>query len=63
MEPALTLKDAAALLGVNYSTVYEHRRDLGFFQIGNQWRVWSDASRRRLDSFRCRASVAESQPA
>lgn len=39
-EKALTLKEAAALLGVSYSTVYAHKRDMGFFQVGNQWRIW-----------------------
>jgi excisionase family DNA binding protein len=42
MEPALTLKEAAALLGVSYSTVYAHKEEMGFFQIGNQWRIWPD---------------------
>jgi excisionase family DNA binding protein len=46
--PALNLKEAAALLSVSYSTVYEHRKRLGFFQIGNQWRVWPDTLRERL---------------
>jgi excisionase family DNA binding protein len=49
MEKALTLKEAAALLGVSYSTVYTHTRDLGFFQIGNQWRVWPDTLRQNLE--------------
>jgi excisionase family DNA binding protein len=39
---ALTLKEAAALLGVSYSTVYAHKESMGFFQIGNQWRIWPD---------------------
>ncbi|CAM2193251.1 DNA-binding protein [Paraburkholderia kururiensis] len=47
---ALTLKEAATLLSVSYSTVYEHRKRLGFFQIGNQWRVWPDTLRERLAS-------------
>jgi excisionase family DNA binding protein len=42
MERALTLKEAAALLGVSYSTVYAHKEEMGFFQIGNQWRIWPD---------------------
>jgi excisionase family DNA binding protein len=41
-EKALNLKEAAALLGVSYSTVYAHKEEMGFFQIGNQWRVWPD---------------------
>jgi excisionase family DNA binding protein len=41
-EKALTLKEAAALLGVSYSTVYAHKLELGFFPVGNQWRVWPD---------------------
>jgi excisionase family DNA binding protein len=47
MEKALTLKDAAELLGVSYSTVYAHKEDLGFFKIGNQWRVWPEILRER----------------
>ncbi|WP_407946163.1 helix-turn-helix domain-containing protein [Paraburkholderia nemoris] len=39
-EKALSLKEAAALLGVSYSTVYAHKEEMGFFQIGNQWRIW-----------------------
>lgn len=42
MDRALTLKEAAALLGVSYSTVYAHRLEMGFFQVGNQWRIWPD---------------------
>ncbi|SDH82810.1 helix-turn-helix domain-containing protein [Paraburkholderia phenazinium] len=49
MEKALTLKEAAALLGVSYSTVYTHKEDLGFFQIGNQWRVWPETLRQNLE--------------
>ena len=41
-EKALTLKEAAALLGVSYSTVYAHKLDMGFFQVGNQWRIWPE---------------------
>lgn len=41
-ERALSLKEAAELLGVSYSTVYAHKEQMGFFQIGNQWRVWPD---------------------
>lgn len=39
---ALSLKEAAALLGVSYSTVYAHKEEMGFFQVGSQWRVWPD---------------------
>ncbi|MBN3850139.1 hypothetical protein G3N58_25445 [Paraburkholderia sp. Ac-20342] len=39
---ALDLREAAALLGVSYGTVYAHKLEMGFFQIGNQWRVWPD---------------------
>jgi excisionase family DNA binding protein len=39
---ALSLKEAAALLGLSYSTVYAHKLEMGFFQVGNQWRVWPD---------------------
>lgn len=41
-ERALSLKEAAAMLGVSYSTVYAHKESMGFFQIGNQWRVWPE---------------------
>jgi len=41
-DKALSLKEAAALLGVSYSTVYAHKEKMGFFQVGNQWRVWPD---------------------
>ncbi|MGQ7939157.1 helix-turn-helix domain-containing protein [Paraburkholderia sp. D1E] len=47
MEKALTLKEVADLLGVSYSTVYAHKEKLGFFQVGNQWRVWPDMLRER----------------
>ncbi|WP_416365446.1 helix-turn-helix domain-containing protein [Paraburkholderia terrae] len=40
---ALSLKEAAALLGVSYRTVYEHKREMGFFKVGAQWRVWPDS--------------------
>jgi excisionase family DNA binding protein len=39
-DSTLTLKEAAALLRVSYSTVYAHREELGFFQVGSIWRVW-----------------------
>jgi excisionase family DNA binding protein len=39
-DTTLTLKEAAALLRVSYSTVYAHREKLGFFQVGSTWRVW-----------------------
>jgi excisionase family DNA binding protein len=42
IDKALSLKEAAALLGVSYSTVYTHKEEMGFFQIGNQWRIWPD---------------------
>lgn len=42
IERALSLKEAAELLGVSYSTVYTHKEEMGFFQIGNQWRIWPD---------------------
>ncbi|WP_460907781.1 pyocin activator PrtN family protein [Paraburkholderia jirisanensis] len=45
MEQALTLKMAAELLAVSYGTVYAHRAELGFFQIGSVWRVWPDTLR------------------
>ena len=48
MAKALTLKQAAELLSVSYSTVYEHKTEMGFFQIGNQWRVWPSTLKARL---------------
>lgn len=48
MERALTLKMAADLLGVSYATVYSHREELGFFQIGSVWRVWPSILKGRL---------------
>ena len=39
---ALTLKEAAALLGVSYATIYALKVDMGFFQIGKQWRIWPE---------------------
>lgn len=39
-EKALSLKEAAELLGVSYSNVYAHRRSLGFFKVGGVWRIW-----------------------
>lgn len=48
MEKTLTLKMAADLLAVSYSTVYAHKEEMGFFQIGNQWRVWPETLRARL---------------
>jgi excisionase family DNA binding protein len=48
LERALTLKMAADLLKVSYSTVYAHKEELGFFQIGSQWRIWPDTLKTRL---------------
>ncbi|WP_390680199.1 helix-turn-helix domain-containing protein [Burkholderia anthina] len=39
---ALTLKEAAELLAVSYSTVYANRQALGFFKIGGVWRIWPE---------------------
>ncbi|WP_346778044.1 helix-turn-helix domain-containing protein [Paraburkholderia sp. Ac-20347] len=39
---ALTLKEAAEMLGISYATAYAHRRELGFFQIGSVWRIWPE---------------------
>ncbi|MFD1558293.1 helix-turn-helix domain-containing protein [Paraburkholderia silviterrae] len=41
-EKALSLKEAAALLGVCYSTLYTHKEEMGFFKVGGQWRIWPD---------------------
>ncbi|WP_186233584.1 helix-turn-helix domain-containing protein [Burkholderia gladioli] len=45
---ALSLQDAAELLGVSYGTVFENRRKLGFSQVGRQWRIWPDVLRESL---------------
>ncbi|WP_091996157.1 helix-turn-helix domain-containing protein [Paraburkholderia lycopersici] len=42
LAPALGLRKVAELLGVSYTTVYVHKEKLGFFQVGNQWRVWPE---------------------
>lgn len=36
---ALSIQQAAALLNVSYATVFAHKRNLGFFQVGRVWRV------------------------
>lgn len=36
---ALSIQQAAALLNVSYATVFTHKRNLGFFQVGRVWRV------------------------
>lgn len=36
---ALSLQEVADLLSLSYSTVFENRRALGFFQVGRQWRI------------------------
>ncbi|HVW50816.1 MAG TPA: helix-turn-helix domain-containing protein [Trinickia sp.] len=59
MRRALGLKEAAELLAVSYSTVYTHRKALGFFQIGNQWRVWPETLREMTE----RGAAIESRPA
>ncbi|MCA8249141.1 helix-turn-helix domain-containing protein [Burkholderia multivorans] len=41
-QKALSIKEAAELLGVSYSTVYAHVRELGFFRVGAAWRVWPE---------------------
>jgi hypothetical protein len=42
---AIDLRQAAALLGVSYGTVYAHKEKLGFFQVGASWRIWPDRLR------------------
>ena len=39
---ALSIQQAAALLNVSYATVFAHKRNLGFFQVGRVWRVTLD---------------------
>lgn len=46
---AIGLREAAVLLGVSYSTVFTHKETMGFFQVGNQWRVWPDTLRLNLE--------------
>ncbi|QUN42430.1 hypothetical protein KEH56_24320 [Burkholderia cenocepacia] len=45
---ALSLKEAADLLSLSYSTVFENRRALGFFQVGRQWRIWPETLREEM---------------
>ncbi|WP_372585108.1 helix-turn-helix domain-containing protein [Burkholderia cenocepacia] len=45
LQRALTLKEAAELLAVSYSTVYANRKSLGFFKIGGVWRIWPEILR------------------
>jgi len=49
LEKALTLKMAAELLGVSYSTVYAYKEEIGFFQVGSVWRVWPATLKERLE--------------
>lgn len=51
IEKALSLKEAAAALGVSYSFLYPRRRDLGFFKIGGVWRVWPDELKKRAAGY------------
>ena len=39
IEPLMTVPDVAAYLNVKVSWVYDHRRDLPFFKVGNQLRA------------------------
>lgn len=49
-EKALSLKEAADLLGVSYSFIYPRRRELGFFKLGGVWRVWPDTLKKCTES-------------
>ncbi|MEQ0776163.1 helix-turn-helix domain-containing protein [Paraburkholderia tropica] len=49
-ERALTLQEAADLLHVSRRTVYDHRDELGFFQVGSAWRVWPEKLREATKS-------------
>ncbi|WP_157652445.1 hypothetical protein [Burkholderia ubonensis] len=46
---ALSLQEAADLLSLSYSTVFENRRALGFFQVGRQWRIWPETLQEELE--------------
>lgn len=50
-EPALSLKDAAVLLGVSYAFIYARRRSLGFFKLGGVWRVWPEKLKSLASSY------------
>ncbi|WP_432757122.1 helix-turn-helix domain-containing protein [Burkholderia cenocepacia] len=56
---ALTLKEAAALLGVSYATVYAHKVDMGFFRIGRQWRIWPEKLKTTTEYNSCRPARTE----
>lgn len=62
MRRALGLKEAADLLAVSYSTVYMHRKALGFFQIGNQWRIWPETLREMTERGAATESPTASKP-
>ncbi|KVM66021.1 hypothetical protein WJ61_30610 [Burkholderia ubonensis] len=46
---ALGLQEAADLLNLSYSTVFENRRALGFFQVGRLWRIWPETLQEELE--------------
>ena len=39
---AISIREAAELLGVSYGTAYAHRLELGFFRVGAAWRIWPE---------------------
>ncbi|MDC6127811.1 hypothetical protein PPH41_07450 [Burkholderia gladioli] len=51
MNKALSLQEAADLLGVSYSFIYPRRRDLGFFKLGGVWRVWPEILKERAAGY------------
>ncbi|MEK6357519.1 MAG: helix-turn-helix domain-containing protein [Burkholderia cenocepacia] len=50
-EKALSLKEAAALLGVSYATAYANRRALGFFKVGGVWRIWPEKLKEQTSGY------------
>ncbi|MDS0802827.1 helix-turn-helix domain-containing protein [Burkholderia cenocepacia] len=56
---ALGLQEAADLLNVSYSTVFANRRDLGFFQVGRQWRIWPETLREEMGRRAKKSSSAD----
>lgn len=60
-QKALTLKEAASLLGVSYATIYAHKVDMGFFQIGKQWRIWPEQLRAVTEYNKRRPARTESK--
>jgi excisionase family DNA binding protein len=48
---AMTIREVARILRVSYGTVYAHRAEMGFFQIGAAWRVFPQKLQEFLDGY------------